>query len=182
MDSPGDHVAQAETTDLDACKKVCEKKGFTCFIQCDGNTFFKQCSREEALAAKKPKAGSVLYVQKDPNVVDNSRLCKAVKGEGMPTHKNPFQFGNLFLVLKIEFPSELTKESMGLLQKALPPPMNKPTVSEDDPKCEIHYTADMDPVASFESNKHNVSEAYDEDEDGGGMGGPGGQRVQCNQQ
>jgi len=181
-DSPGDHVAQAETTDLDACKRVCEKKNFTCFIQSEGSTYFKQCTREEALAAKKPKSGATMYVIKDPNETNNDRLCKAVKGEGMPTHKNPFVCGNLFLLLKIVFPPELSPEAVKGLKAALPPAINIPSVKDDDPSCEVHYTADMDPVASLEANKHNVNEAYDEDDEGmhGGMGG--GQRVQCNQQ
>jgi len=182
MDSPGDHVAQAETTDLDACKKVCEKKGFTCFIQSDGSTFFKQCSRSEAIAAKKPKPGATMYVVKDPNEVNTNRMCKAVKGEGMPTHKNPFVFGNMFLKLTIDFPTELDGDAINALKKALPPPLNVPKYKEDDETVEIHYTTDLDPVASHEANKHNTQEAYDEDEEGGGMGGPGGQRVQCNQQ
>lgn len=180
MDSPGDHVAQAETTDVDACKKVCAQKGFTCFVVQDGSTHFKQCTRAEALASKKPKNGSMMYVIRDPNETQSLRLCKAVKGEGMPTHKNPFVFGNMFLILKIEFPAELGEDAIKLLAQALPPPINVPKLKDDDPNVEIHYTEDMDPVVSMEANKHNVQEAYDEDEDQGG--GPGGQRVQCNQQ
>merc|ERR550537_1558444 len=99
----------------------------------------------------------------------------------MPTHKNPFVFGNMFLKLTIDFPTELDQEAIKFLKQALPPPLNVPTLKEDDENVEIHYTQDMDPVASHEANKHNTQEAYDEDEEGG-AGGMGGQRVQCNQQ
>merc|ERR1712182_1602 len=69
-DCLAENVAQAETEDTDACKKVCEKKGFTAFVINDGSAIFKNCSRAEALAAKKPKAGSTLYVVEDQENVE----------------------------------------------------------------------------------------------------------------
>ena len=46
----------------------------------------------QVLASKKPKTGATLYVIKDASDAAATRLCKAVKGEGMPTHKNPSGF------------------------------------------------------------------------------------------
>merc|ERR1711869_103599 len=85
----------------------------------DGSAILKNCRRAEALAAKKPKAGSTLYVVDDPNKAAKSRLIKAVKGEGMPTHKNPFVCGNLFLILNIVFPKELDPAAVTALKKIL---------------------------------------------------------------
>merc|ERR1712216_205634 len=113
-----------------------------------------------ALAAKKPKAGSTLYVVEDPNKAAKSRLIKAVKGEGMPTHKNPFVCGNLFLILNIVFPTELDPAAVTALKKVLPPP-----------KTQLKHKEGVD---------NHGKDAYDEDEERGGI--PGGQRVQCNQQ
>jgi len=113
---------------------------------------------------------------------------KAVKDEGMPTVKNPFVHGNLFLILTIEFPESLAVETQKSLRSLLPAPLNKPAFTEDDKDVEIHVVTEIDPVASFNENKINMKgggEAYDDDdEDGdrGGMRGPGGQQVQCNQQ
>merc|ERR1719473_1067353 len=107
-------------------------------------------------------------------------MMKAVKGEGMPTYKNPFQHGNLFLILNIVFPESLNEEQQKGLKKCLPPPVNVPMVDKDDPEIEIHQIVEMDPVESYNSNKMNMGEtkdAYDEDEEGGGGGGLGGQRV-----
>jgi len=182
-DSPGDVCAQADTQDVDACKKVCEKKEFSAFIIADGQATFKNVSRAEVLASKKARSNSTLYVVKDPKDAAETRLCKAVKGEGMPTHKNPFVCGNMFCVLNIVFPTELDSTAIEALKKALPGEiLNKPTMSEDDEKVEVHYVTDLDPVSSMkEGMAGHGGDAYDEDEErGGGM--PGGQRVQCNQQ
>merc|ERR1712078_841868 len=148
-DCGAENVAQAETEDTDACKKVCEKKGFTAFVISDGSAIFKNCTRAEALAAKKSKPGSTLYVVADPNKAAQSRLVKAVKGEGMPTPKNPFVCGNLFLILNIVFPKELDPAAVTALKKALPPPKTQLKHKEDADNVEVHYLTDMDPVESY---------------------------------
>jgi len=101
----------------------------------------------------------------------------------MPTPRNPFVYGNLFIVLTIDFPTTIDSAAAKLLRQALP----KPKPVKDDEKAEVHFTCAMDPVASQKENSHNATtQAYDEDEEGGGgmggMGGMGGQPVQCNQQ
>jgi len=187
-----DNVAQADTTDIDTLKKACEtqlkRKGIDVgvFVVDGSRAYFKQCSREEALAAKKPRRGCSMYVVSDPNKNQSLRMMKAVKDEGMPTYKNPFVHGNLFLILTIEFPDSLTPEIQTKIAKSLPPPLNVPTYKEDDQSVEIHQVKDIDPVQSYNDNKVNMQvggEAYDDDEEeggGGGMRGPGG--AQCQQQ
>merc|ERR1712232_1376251 len=111
-----DNVAQADTTDIDTLKKACEtqlkRKGIDVgvFVVDDKRAYFKQCSREEALDAKKPRKGCTMYVLSDPDAKKEFRIMKAVKDEGMPTYKNPFVHGNLFLILTIEFPDDLSPE------------------------------------------------------------------------
>merc|ERR1711862_774427 len=124
-----------------------------------------------------------MYVLADPDAKNSMRLMKAVKDEGMPTYKNPFIHGNLFLILNIQFPASITAETQDKLRGFLPPPLNVPTFSADDPSVELHTLTDIDPVQSFNSNKINMTaggEAYDEDEEGGagGMRGPGDQQCQ----
>eukprot|EP00928_Gymnodinium_smaydae_P016268 TRINITY_DN16079_c1_g1_i1.p1 TRINITY_DN16079_c1_g1~~TRINITY_DN16079_c1_g1_i1.p1 ORF type:complete len:513 (+),score=186.33 TRINITY_DN16079_c1_g1_i1:67-1605(+) len=186
-----DNVAQADTTDVDTLKKACEtqlkRKGIDvgCFVVDGGRAYFKQCSRAEALAAKKAKKGSTMYVLSDPDAKKEERMMKAVKDEGMPTLKNPFVHGNLFLKIKIEFPDSLDPDAQEAIKKLLPPPLLPRTLKDDDPSVEIHTVKDVDPVQSYNDNKENMKtggEAYDDDEEegGGGMRGPGG--VQCQQQ
>mmetsp|Transcript_89633 Transcript_89633/g.256810 ORF Transcript_89633/g.256810 Transcript_89633/m.256810 type:complete len:336 (+) Transcript_89633:1-1008(+) len=192
-DCPGiENVAQADTTDVETLKKACEtqlkRKGIDVgvFVVDERRAYFKSCTREEALAAKKTRKGCTMYVLPDPDAKKNFRLMKAVKDEGMPTFKNPFVHGNLFLILTIEFPDTLSPESVTGLRSTLPPALNVPKVKEDDPAVEVHNVTDMDPVQSYSANKVNMQaggEAYDDDaEEGGGRGGPGGGGVQCNQQ
>merc|ERR1712139_725949 len=89
-------------------------------------------------------------------------------GEGMPTVKNPFVHGNLFLILTIEFPESLTPDNQEAIRMALPPPLNKTQWNKDDEDVEVHSVVEIDPIQSFNENKINMSsgqEAYDEDEE-----------------
>merc|ERR1712190_70240 len=176
-----DTVAQADTTDVDTLKNACEtqlkRKGVDvgAFVIDSNRAYFKQCSREEALAAKTTKNGSTMYVISDPDAKKSLRMIKAVRGEGMPTYKNPFVHGNLFLLLTVEFPDVLSNDNQNAIKKFLPPPLNVPKWKEDD--CEIHNVTEIDPVESYSANKVNMStggEAYDDDEeeDSGRMPGP----------
>jgi hypothetical protein len=193
MDCPSiDNVAEAQTTDVDTLKKACEtqlkRKGIDVgvFVVDSRGAKFKQCTREEALAAKKPRKGCTMYVVSDPDANKSCRLLKAVKGEGMPTYKNPFVTGNLFLVLTIQFPDTLEPDTQKSIRALLPPPLNSTTFAADDPSVEVHTVADIDPVQSYNSNKINMKaggEAYDDEDDEDGRGGmPGGGGVQCQQQ
>jgi hypothetical protein len=187
--------AQADTNDIDTLKKACEtqlkRKGINvgCFVVKNGRAEFKECTREEAMAGKKTKKGSTMYVLADAEAGASKRVMKAVKDEGMPTYKNPFIHGNLFLVITIEFPASLTPDTQAAIRKLLPPPLHQPTIKEDQEGVEVHVVTDIDPVESYRSNKVNMKaggEAYDDsdDERGGGGGGfpGGGQQVQCQQQ
>merc|ERR1711871_623694 len=112
-----DTVAQAETTDVDTLKKAIEQqlkqKGIEvgAFVVDGSTASFKPGTREEMLAARVEKAGSTMYVVADPDAASERRLMKVVKDEGMPTYKNPFIHGNLFLILKISFPESLSAEA-----------------------------------------------------------------------
>merc|ERR1719367_1133392 len=181
-----DNVAQADTTDVDTLKKACEtqlkRKGIDVgvFVVDSRRAYFKTGSREEILAAKKPRKGCTMYLLQDQNAFNPMRIMKAVKGEGMPTYKNPFVHGNLFLILNIQFPDSLDIGTQQKLRELLPPPLNTPSGKSD----EEHVVTDIDPVASYNANKVNMQaggEAYDEDDEGGGGGGPGGGGVQCQQ-
>lgn len=171
----------AETEDLKICKKACEKgqlkgKGIGCFVQRGGKTVFKQCSYEEAMSAKVATKGSKLYVVEDPQATASGRMMKAVPGEGLPRLKQPFDHGNLFILITIEFPASFSSSVSAQLMKLLPPPKHKVTTREDDDDVEVVELSDVDPVRSY---KDNLPEEVEDDDEGGGGGG---QRVQCAQQ
>jgi len=129
-----------------------------------------------------------MYIISDPDAQKSDRVMKAVKDEGMPTYKNPFVHGNIFLMLTIKFPENLEPSAQTEIKKLLPPPLSVCKLKEDDPSVEPHSLVDIDPVQSYNSNKVNMQaggEAYDDDDDEGGGGGmrmPGGGGVQCQQQ
>lgn len=176
-----ENAAVAETEDLKVCKKACDSgqlkgKGIGCFVQKGGRTVFKQCTFDEAIAAKTSSKGSKLYVISDPNKDKAMRLMKAVEGEGLPRLKSPFEHGNLFIKFNIEFPSSIDPAVAGQLSKLLPPPKNVVTASEDGEDVEVVQCIDIDPLTSYKEHLPETT-ADEEDEEG-----PGGQRVQCAQQ
>ena len=177
-----ENAAVAETEDINVCKKACEKgqlkgKGIGCFVMKNGKTVFKQCTYAEAMAAKQPAKGSKLYIIGDPQELAAGRLMKACEGEGLPRLKSPFEFGNLFIIMKIEFPTALDPAAAKALMKALPPPKHVPTVSEDSEDVEVCVLKAIDPVSSYQEHL----DAMPEEEEDDGPGGDG-QRVQCAQQ
>lgn len=108
------------------------------------------------------------------------RGVKAVRGEGMPTLKNPFVKGNLFVLIDIVFPESLTETQMESLKTVLPH-SEQPRVDEDDHSYELHYLEDLQPNASSSGSRETnpaSGEAYDED-DSPQHGQPG--NVQCRQ-
>jgi len=189
-DCPGiQSVATANESDVDLLKKACETQlkhqglDIGAFVVDGNKAYFKHCTRQEALAAKEAKSGAKMYVVVDPGASKQHRLMKAVAGEGMPTLKNPFVHGNLFVILTIDFPDHLTPESQDALRKILPPPLHESKVDRADPGVEEHTLVDIDPRASQAANAIHMSageEAYDEDERPGNFrAGP--QDGQCQQ-
>jgi DnaJ family protein A protein 2 len=177
-------VARAETTDVDMLKQACSKgqlkgKGIGAFIVSKtGNTTFKQGTREECLAACKPKQGATMYILSDPDAAKGNRMMKCVVGEGMPTFRDQTEYGNLFLILNIQFPDTIAAEAIPTLRGLLPPPLNSVTAKEGEENVDVCTLETKDPVASYNYNKP-VTQDEDEDE-GHGMGSGG--NVQCAQQ
>ena len=174
-------AAVAETEDLNVCKKAVAKgqlkgKGIGCFVQRGGKTVFKQCSTEEAMKAKTTSKGAKLFIIKDPESTAHTRMMKAVKGEGLPRMRAPFENGNLFILFTIEFPDSLPPTAATELLKLLGPPKHVVSVSDEDDDVEVVELSEIDPVMSF---KEYVPAEQDEDDDEGG-GGP--RNVQCAQQ
>lgn len=104
-------------------------------------------------------------------------MMKAVEGEGLPRLKSPFEHGNLFIILNIEFPDTILPSISSQLLRLLPPAKHTVTAKEDDEDVEVVELKNIDPLKSY---MDNLPEPNYEDEDEGGGGG--GQRVQCAQQ
>lgn len=131
-----------------------------------GRAQFKSGKRQDVIAAQQKNKSCTMYVVTDTDSENKSRMMKAVKDEGMPTLKNPFVYGNLFIILNIEFPQSLSSDAQEGLKALLPPLLNTPMLGTED-DIEVHTLVDIDPVQSCSLNQANMAvngEAYDEDE------------------
>jgi len=125
--------------------------------------------------------GRKLVVQNKPGEVvqpGNGVVVKAVRGGGMPIHQDPFNFGNLFLVLSIRFPQAVDPGALPELRRLLggeereeaETPTATPTAGtvrsvSDGVDTEHVFVEDIDPLESFGASKKPGGEAYDEDAD-----------------
>ncbi|EER10205.1 conserved hypothetical protein [Perkinsus marinus ATCC 50983] len=126
------------------------------------------------------KPGDII---KPIDLSSEKHYLKCIKGEGMPTHQNPFLCGNLFLILDIVFPESLTPDACEILQEVLPAPTDAPIITDEmEETYEHHELVDMNPKESAAATAgfDKSNEAYEEDEEGSMPGGA--QRVQCAQQ
>ncbi|KDO16638.1 hypothetical protein SPRG_17375 [Saprolegnia parasitica CBS 223.65] len=116
--------------------------------------------------------GRLLHVKTKPGEVIKPNQLKAVHGEGMPQHSNPFVKGELVILFKIEFPTSMSAYQVRALQSvfALPEPV-RPRYSDSE-EC---FLDDFDAKAA---QREAQREAYDSDDDDRGQ--PRG--VQCQQQ
>jgi len=106
--------------------------------------------------------------------VINPGDIRVLENEGMPTHKRPFEKGNLYIHFNIEFPKPnlFTPNQLDQLEKILPPRRPLPKVTEEMEQMELK------PFSEKKGGRR--TETYDDEEDDDGH--PRGQRVQCAQQ
>lgn len=104
--------------------------------------------------------------------------CKAVMGEGMPHHKNPFEKGNLYINFDIKFPENhfTTENILKDIEKVLPP---RPAFTM--PTGEHVEEVDLQDMEAHDRGRSDGSrgEAYASDDEEHHHGGPG---IQCAQQ
>ena len=124
--------------------------------------------------------GKKIRIKNNPGEVIKPSDIKTVDGKGMPFHKQPYKFGNLFIVFKITFPDTLTQAQMSKINEALSFLKRKQDVDMD-----VSETCKL--IAFEESHKNSHHEGgkegnnSDEEGDEGHQGhGPGG--VRCQQQ
>lgn len=134
--------------------------------------------------------GRKLIVKSSPGDIIQHGEVRAIQGEGMPTYKQPFDKGDLFLHFSITIPlkSDFSAKALKELELVLPKP-NRPPVVEDENSETVTLSAPLNIASSSqEGNSRTTSqgsappqrEAYNED---AGEGVPHGPRqVQCAQQ
>lgn len=125
-----------------------------------------------------------------PGQVIHPDVVRIIRNEGMPTHRQPFSRGDLFVRFEIAFPDPskwlLNSENISQLEKLLP---TRSAASSKAPAAnenveEVHFI-EMSASESRQQQQKNSRRSAprdeeDDDEDMGGQGGHPG--VQCAQQ
>nr|KAG5712990.1 hypothetical protein BaRGS_021784 [Batillaria attramentaria] len=119
--------------------------------------------------------GRDLVIANPPGEVVHPGMYKTVTGEGMPTYRNPFEKGNLYIKFDVTFPPNNFVESPQLQQlETLLPKRPHVDIPEGEHVEEVNL---VDYEDTRDSSRGARSEAYHEDDDDD-MGGHG-PRVQC---
>lgn len=119
--------------------------------------------------------GTKIRIKNEPGEVIKPDDLKTVPEKGLPFHKQPYKFGNLFVMFKVTFPDSMPVDKIPAVQSALPGPTADGDEAMDAETCMLQ---------AFEESQRNTKagggtrdDSDDEDEEHGHPGG--GQRVQC---
>lgn len=122
--------------------------------------------------------GRQLLIQSRAGEITTPDQVKVVRDEGMPTHRNPFVKGHLFIKFVVEFPAEIDEKTQKQLLKLLPRGDKLP-VDPESPDLEHHFAEPVDPsLINQQAGGGAGGHAYEEDDDEE----EGGPRVACRQQ
>jgi DnaJ homolog subfamily A member 2 len=121
----------------------------------------------------KSKPGEVIKAEAE----GGRPFVKVVSNEGMPSRGNPFVKGNLYVVFRVEFPSDndLNAAAVASLKTLLPNPTMD--VDYDEETAEVVHLDHADVKNFGKGGVQSHDAAYDSDEEEGG----GQQGVQCQQ-
>jgi DnaJ family protein A protein 2 len=102
-----------------------------------------------------------------------------IPDKGLPFHKNPYKFGNLFILFTVKFPEQLDLSAVDSFEQTLSGMKKKNAkMSDASEVCKlIPYAAELKNTDARGGSKGD----HDEEEDDPRSRG-GGQRVQCAQQ
>lgn len=117
----GDCVPDVEPGDLIAVIKIKEhklfkRKGADLLIE-------KEISLLDALTGIDMTIthldGRQVRIQNDKGEIIQPNQMMCCEGLGMPFHKTPYKYGNLFIVFKIKFPDQLNEQQMSQVGEVL---------------------------------------------------------------
>ena len=70
--------------------------------------------------------GTKIRIKNAPGEVIKPDDLKTVPDKGLPFHKQPYKFGNLFIMFKVTFPESIPAAQIAGLKAALPGPVASP--------------------------------------------------------
>lgn len=126
----------------------------------------------------KAKPGEIIHPESTDENGKVIPFSKCIPQEGMPSLGNPFVKGNLYVVFRVEFPTDhsFTDEQIQVLKSILPDP--DMDIDEDDKDDEevFHLSpADVTHFGTGGASNHGSDQSYDSDDE------DGPRPVQCQQ-
>lgn len=120
--------------------------------------------------------GTKLRVKSQPGQVIKPETLMTIEEKGLPFHKNPYEFGNLFVLFKVKFPDSLSEAQIGQVNTVFKG--NTRGKSDNDM---VDETVILKPFHESQKNTHAQGGTQGDDDDEEDDGHPHGQRVQCAQ-
>ena len=124
--------------------------------------------------------GTSFRIQSKPGQVIKPDSLMTIEDKGLPFHKNPYKFGNLFVLFHIKFPDSLEEMQRSQIQSTLSS-MKK---AKPDADMDTEETVILQEYKEEHKNSHvqggTKGNDSEEEEDDHGHG-HGGQKVQCAQ-
>lgn len=125
--------------------------------------------------------GRMVRIQNDQGKVIKPNSIMVCESLGMPFHKTPYKFGNLFITFKVDFPEAVDQAQMSEIQKIL----SSQSKSSAE-KSEINGVEEKVILQKFEEHHKNThaqggtrgNDSEEEEDDDG----HGGQKVGCQAQ
>jgi DnaJ family protein A protein 2 len=171
---PGDVVVVLQQKEHD----VFQRDGGNLFMKKSITLFEALCGFSFKVQHMNDDPARYMMIKSEPGVVYKPGDIKVIASEGMPTHKNPYVRGHLYIKFEVEFPKSHTfsEQQKQLLTSILPQPVAEvdQMKDEDDATIEEYMPADMDPSTDFSktSGSDAHKNAYDEDDGSEHQHGP----------
>lgn len=121
-----------------------------------------------------------ITIKSNPGTFVSHKETMRIPNLGMPHHKSPMSFGDLFVTFNVQLPETLNAEQVEVLKTVLPKPLFKDIQTTKNNYELLKYT---EPKHKDGKHQHNHGHGHEEEEEEEeSQGGQRGQNVQCNQQ
>jgi DnaJ homolog subfamily A member 2 len=119
--------------------------------------------------------GSKFRIKSAPGQVIKPDSLMTIEDKGLPFHKNPYKFGNLFVLFHIKFPDTLEQSSISVVSNCL----SSQKKNKTDVDMDVAETVTLQPYKEEHKNSHvqGGTKGNDSDEEEGDGHPHGGQRV-----
>lgn len=113
--------------------------------------------------------GRVVRIQSSPGSVIKPNTMMTCEGLGMPFHKTPYKFGNLFINFKVKFPETVDDSQAQKIQEILSAQKTKTDVSGVSEVCKLQEFTEAHKNTHVQGGTRGQdSDGEEDDEDGHG--------------